>query len=123
MRLKEGRINMAQPKEKPPISNKPPIKPGPFTFLIEAGLKFGLGAGAVNIAKKAYEYMEDRGFEPFRPGTYDRDSDYYDEPVTKYDHRNTDSPMTAQTGQTIYDMRSGRDMDGMFLQDDTPPGS
>ena len=35
--------------------------------LIKTGMEMGLGAGAVNVAKNAYEYMEDRGFQPFSP--------------------------------------------------------
>ncbi len=82
--------------------------------LVKTGMEMGLGAGAVNIAKNAYEYMEDRGFQPFRPGDDSVDKDYYDKPMTKYDHRKTDAPMTTTTGQTIYDM-ANRGPEGEIL--------
>ena len=95
---------MSVPKTKPPISR--PVRPhrSPITFLINSAIKMGLGAGTGKIVTEAYKYMKDRNFEPFRPGSHDRDKDYYDEPITKYDHRKTDAPMTTQTGITKYDM-------------------
>mgnify|MGYP003115247714 CR=1 FL=1 len=88
-------------KTQPPVSY--PRKPhNPIMFLINAAVKMGLGAKAV---KGAYEYMADRDWQPFRPGDHNVDKDYYDKPMTRYDHRGTDYPMTTQTGQTIYDAR------------------
>ena len=64
-------------------------KPGPqrgdrsslagFFDLVKMGLKMGMGPLAVNVAKNAYEFFEERNFKPFKPGV-----DYEAKPMKTY---------------------------------------